>query len=195
MDLVEIWNGPWTLDDQVAVEAWHALLVAGTYVPVMGNSDSHTEDQVVGLPQTVVRAGTLSTPAVVQGLRGGHSWIAESSAVDLSLTASLGDRTATSGEALGASATDLVDVRLSVTGAPGCLAQLRGPVGVLGGVVTDDEGTAEVVVTVPAGLVPFVRAEVRRLDGAPVLDPLEGVPGLAMVALTNPVFLGEHPRG
>ena len=193
MDLVEIWNGPWTLDDQVAVEAWHALLVAGTYVPVMGSSDSHTEDQVVGLPQTVVRAGTLSTPAVVRGLRGGHSWIAESSAVDLSLTASLGDRTATCGEALGAAATDLVDVRLTVTGAPGCLAQLRGPVGVLGGAVTGDEGAGEVVVTVPAGLVPFVRAEVRRLDGAPVLDPLAGVPALAMVAMTNPVFLGAGP--
>ncbi|WP_300640786.1 CehA/McbA family metallohydrolase [Nocardioides sp.] len=195
MDLVEIWNGPWTLDDQVAVEAWHAMLVAGTYVPVMGSSDSHTEGQVVGLPQTVVRAGTLSTPAVVQGLRGGHSWIAESSAVDLSLTASLGDRTATCGEALGASATDLVDVRLTVAGAPGCLAQLRGPVGVVGGAVTDDEGGAEVAVRVPAVLASFVRAEVRRLDGAPVLDPLAGVPGLAMVALTNPVFLGEHPRG
>ena len=169
------------------------MLVAGTYVPVMGSSDSHTEGQVVGLPQTVVRAGTLSTPAVVRGLRLGHAWIAESSAVDLSLTASLGDRTATCGEALGAAATDLVDVRLTVGGAPGCLAQLRGPVGVGGGAVTDDEGTAEVVVTVPAGLAPFVRAEVRRLDGAPVLDPLAGVPALAMVAMTNPVFLGAGP--
>lgn len=195
MDLVEIWNGPWTLDDQVAVEAWHALLVAGTYVPVMGSSDSHNDGQTVGLPQTVVRAGTLSTPAVVRGLRGGHAWIAESSAVDLSLTASLGDRTATCGEALGAAATDLVDVRLTVAGAPGCLAQVRGPAAVLGAATTDADGAAEVAVTVPAGLASFVRAEVRRLDGAPVLNPLEGVPGLAMVAMTNPVFLGEHPAG
>ena len=59
--------------------------------------------------------------------------------------------------------------------------------------MTDDEGAGEVVVTVPAGLVPFVRAEVRRLDGAPVLDPLAGVPALAMVAMTNPVFLGAGP--
>lgn len=194
MDLVEIWNGPWTLDDQVAVEAWHALLVAGTYVPVMGSSDSHTEDQVVGLPQTVVRAGTLSTPAVVRGLRAGHAWIAESGAVDLAFTASVGERTATCGEALGAAATDLVDVRLTLAGAPGCLAQVRGPVAVLGAATTDGDGAAEVVVTVPAGLASFVRAEVRRLDGAPVLNPLEGVPGLAMVAMTNPVFLGEGLR-
>jgi hypothetical protein len=195
MDLVEIWNGPWTLDDQVAVEAWHALLVAGTYVPVMGSSDSHHDGQVVGLPQTVVRAGTLSTPAVVRGLRGGHSWIAESSAVDLTLTATAGDRTATCGDALGAAATDLVDVRLAVAGAPGCLAQVRGPLTVLGAAVADDRGSAEVVVTVPAGLASFVRAEVRRLDGVPVLNPLEGVPALGMVAMTNPVFLGDPPGG
>ena len=42
-------------------------------------------------------------------------------------------------------------------------------------------------------MAPFVRAEVRRLDGAPVVNPLEGVPGLAMVAMTNPVFLGSAP--
>ncbi len=193
MDLVEIWNGPWTLDDQTAVAAWHAMLVAGRYVPVMGNSDSHHEGQTVGLPQTVVRAASLSTNAVVRGLRGGHAWIAESSAVDLALEASLGDRTAGCGEALGAGPTDLVDVRLAVSGAPGCLAQVIGPVTPLAGALTDEDGAAEVAVQVPAGLAPFVRAEVRRTDGEPELNPLAGVPGLAMVALTNPVFLGAVP--
>ena len=46
---------------------------------------------------------------------------------------------------------------------------------------------------VPVGDQLWVRAEVRRLDGAPVVNPLEGVPGLAMVAMTNPVFLGSAP--
>ncbi len=193
MDLVEIWNGPWTLDDQTAVAAWHAMLVAGRYVPVMGNSDSHHEGQTVGLPQTVVRAASLSTNAVVRGLRGGHAWIAESSAVDLELEATLGGRTATCGEALGAGPTDLVDVRLAVSGAPGCIAQVIGPVAPLAGALTDAAGAAEVTVQVPAGPAPFVRAEVRRMDGEPVLNPLAGVPGLAMVALTNPVFLGARP--
>ncbi len=48
MDLVEIWNGPWTLDDQTAVAAWHAMLVAGRYVPVMGNSDLTTRARPSG---------------------------------------------------------------------------------------------------------------------------------------------------
>lgn len=188
LDAVEIWNGPWTLDDQFAVERWHAQLVAGSYVPVMGNSDSHHDGQTVGLPQTVVRADTLSTPAVVAGIRGGHAWIAESSAVDLTFEATLGDTTATCGEVLEAGPTDLVDVRLAVTGAPGCLAQVIGPAGPLAGAPTDGTGAAEVVAQVP-GATPFVRAEVRRLDGAPVLNPLDGVPALAMVALTNPIRL------
>lgn len=193
MDAVEIWNGPWTGDDQVALAAWHAALVAGRWVPVVGNSDSHHEGQVVGLPHTVVRADTLAAGALLRGLRGGHAWVAESSAVGLALEASVDGRTATLGEALGAAPTDLVDVRLTVTGARGCLAQVLGPLGPLDGTTTDEEGAAGLVVQVPAGLASFVRAEVRRLDGEPVVNPLQGVPGLAMVALTNPVFLGAAP--
>jgi hypothetical protein len=54
----------------------------------------------------------------------------------------------------------------------------------------DSSGQATVTASLPVGATPFVRAEVRRLDGEPVVNPLEGVPGLAMVAMTNPVFLG-----
>ena len=188
MDAVELWNGPWTLDDQVGVEHWHAMLVAGTFVPAVGSSDAHSASQTVGLAQTVVRAGTLSTGAVVRALRLGRSWLAESAEVDLSFTASLGSTTVSCGDRLATAPTDLVDVRLEVSGAPTCVAQVIGPLGPLAGALTTG-GRATVEVQVPAGVTPFVRAEVRRLDGAPVLNPLEGVPGLAMVAMTNPVFL------
>lgn len=190
MDAVEIWNGPWTTDDQVGVDHWHALLVAGRFVPVIGNSDSHHPGQQVGRAQTVVRADSLSVGAVVDGLRGGHSWLAESSAVDLSLTAEGGGGTATCGDRLAAAPTELATVTLRVTGAPDCLAQVWGPAGVLGGTQLGASGTGQVVVEVPVGATPFVRAEVRRPGAAPVLNPLEGVPALPMVALTNPVFLG-----
>lgn len=193
MDAVELWNGPWTLDDQTAVATWHALLVAGRFVPAVGSSDSHHPGQPVGTAQTVVRLPTLSTRAVVAALRGGHAWLAESSAVDLDLAARLGDRTAGCGDALGGAPTDVVDVRLGVSGAPGCLAQLLGPLGPLAGARTDEAGRAEVVARVPVALAAFVRAEVRRLDAAPVLNPLEGVPALPMVAMSNPVFLGAAP--
>lgn len=192
MDAVELWNGPWTLDDQTALAAWHALLVAGRFVPAVGSSDSHHPGQRVGGAQTVAWLPELSTRALVAALRQGRSWLAESAAVDVALTASTGGRTAGPGQALGAAATDRVDVRLGVAGAPGCLAQVIGAAGPLAGAPTDADGRAEVTVTVPAAA-SFVRAEVRRLDGAPALNPVEGVPALAMVALTNPVWLGLRP--
>ena len=188
MDAVEIWNGPWTGDDQTALEHWHALLVSGRFVPVVGNSDSHNDSQAVGLAQTVVRADNLGTAAIVEALKGGHAWVAESSAVELTFEATLGDARAECGDRLAAAAGDLVDVRLEVAGVPGCLAQVRGPAGVLAGAVADDTGKVAVTVQVPAGGTPFVRAEVRR-PAQVVVDPTAGSTA-PMVALTNPVFLG-----
>ena len=71
---------------------------------------------------------------------------------------------------------------------PGCLAQVRGPAGVLAGAVADDTGKVAVTVQVPAAGTPFVRAEVRR-PAQVVVDPTAGSTA-PMVALTNPVFLG-----
>src|SRR5512139_1108362 len=80
-DAIEVWNGPWTSDDEGTLARWHEMLVAGTFVPVVGSSDSHRPDQPVGLPQTVVLADTLGTGALVRALRAGRAWIAESSGV------------------------------------------------------------------------------------------------------------------
>lgn len=192
LDAVEIWNGPWTGDDQTAVEHWHDLLVSGTYLPVVGNSDSHTPEQKVGLAQTIVRASTLSVGAILAGLKGGHAWVAESSAVGLVFEATHGDAKAECGDRLDAPAGDVVDVRLELTGVPGCLAQVRGPAGVLAGAVADDTGKVTVTAQVPVGATPFVRAEVRRPDDV-VVSPVDDFPGLPMVALTNPIFLGTAP--
>ena len=60
---MEVWNGPWTLDDETAVETWDAMLArraaaASGWLPALGNSDAHSEPQVIGLPQTAVYAET-----------------------------------------------------------------------------------------------------------------------------------------
>lgn len=190
VDAIEIWNGPWTLDDQVGVAAWHTMLLTGRFKPVVGASDTHHSGQTVGRAQTVVHAETLSTSAVLDGVRRGRAWIAESSAVDLTFEASLRGTRAGIGERLPARGLDLVDVRLEVSGAPSCVAQILGPVLPLGGCLIGSSGEVTVTAKVPAGLAKFVRAEVRRLDTTPKINPLEGVPALEMVALTNPIFLG-----
>jgi hypothetical protein len=185
VDAIEVWNGPWTLDDQTAVEQWHALLVAGHYLPATGSSDSHGAHQPVGHPHTVVRAGSLATGALVDAIRQGRSWLAESAAVNLGFDVA----GATCGETATAAATDLLPVRLEVTGVPGCMATVLGPAGPLLVAPADPSGRVVVDEGLPAAAVPFLRVEVRRPQPEVPTDPTTGTPGGPMVALTNPVFV------
>ncbi len=186
MDAVEVWNASWDTSDEQTLGAWHRMLAQGRYLPAVGNSDTHRGSQQIGLAQTVVRAASLSAADLVAGYRAGHSWIAESSAVGLTFTATLGDTVATCGEGVDATAADNVVVRLEATGVPGCLGQVRGPAGILAGAVADASGRIGVETTV-AGDLAFVRAEVRRPPGV-VADPTAATMA-PMVALTNPVFV------
>ena len=88
VDALEVWNGRWNLDDELSLRIWQRLLRQGRRVVAVGGSDSHGEHQQVGSPQTVVHADGLSTPAIVDGLRCGRSYLARSCDVALELTAS-----------------------------------------------------------------------------------------------------------
>jgi hypothetical protein len=175
VDAVEVWNGPWGSDDDRTVTRWHELLTAGTFKPAVGNSDSHNHGQTIGLAQTVVRAESLSVDALVTGYRLGHSWIAESSAVDLRFTATLDDVSGECGDRVPSGTGQDVAVHLEATGVDGCVATLLGPgtANVLGTAAATG-GAITLDAAVPGGTA-FVRAEIRR--------------GTAMVALTNPIFL------
>jgi hypothetical protein len=195
MDAVEVWNGPWSTFNQKTVDAWQSHLAAGRFTPAVGNSDSHHSGQVVGLPQTVYRADTLSTAAITDAVRGGHCWIAESSAVDLTFE---GHGTVNTAETGGPGDTvvladgEQLACHLDVTGVPGALAQLIGGSGtVLGFALADGGGHLVLDATVDPSE-GFVRAEVRRPSGT-VANPTTYQPGLPMVALTNPVFCTVVP--
>jgi len=189
MDAVEVWNGPWSGFNQSTVSHWHDLLVAGSFVPAVGNSDSHHSGQTVGLAQTAYRLATLSTAEVVAAVKGGHSWIAESRDVDLTFTATGSGPTTTvggPGDTVVLTGSEMLAVHLDVTGVPGCVGQLIGSSGVLAGAVDDGTGHLALDTTVPV-TEGFVRAEVRRPGVVvdPAVDDLRTYP---MVALTNPVF-------
>ncbi|GGM65646.1 phosphoesterase [Longimycelium tulufanense] len=183
VDGTEVWNGPWTLDDEKAVQTWDHLLRQGNWVPAIGNSDAHSEPQVVGLPQTAVLADDLSTPAVLAGLRAGRSWLAESSEVDLSLRATArGRRPAGIGEHLRCGPGQPVEVELELRGVPGCQARLLTPAGVTHTAEVPRSGDTIIGWTTRAKDSAWVRAEVRRPE------PTDTTPD-TMVALTNPIFL------
>ncbi|MFD9317044.1 CehA/McbA family metallohydrolase [Streptomyces sp. NPDC060053] len=191
-DAVEVWNGPYTPDDEVALADWDAMLVAGvrdgrrTWLPAVGNSDAHRDPDVVGLPQTVVLADDLTREAIQEGIRAGRSYVAESSALSLSFTATGGrGEHAGVGERLEADRDTPVDVRLEVTGAPRCTVRFVTDEGLLftSGPLPES-GTGVVEWRTTPSYAAYVRAEVRHEATTP---PLPG----ALAAFTNPVFLGR----
>jgi predicted metal-dependent phosphoesterase TrpH len=179
MDAIEVWNGPWTginaATNTNAVNRWHELLVAGRFLPAVGNSDSHSAEQKIGAAHTVVRAQALSVPAIMAGYRGGHSWLTASSGLDLDFTATLAGVSGQCGDRVPSAAGDTVAVRLAVLSglAAGDTATLIGPTGPLA--TADATGGAVTLEAAVPGGTAFVRAEVKR--------------GSTMLALTNPIFL------
>ena len=184
-DLVEVWNGrwasdlPWNADNEAALADWARSLTVdvprGRWRPAIGNSDTHLSGQI-GIPHTVVLAEERTEQAVLDGLRAGRSWIAESAAVDLtfevvagSQRADIGDRLETSGDA--------VVLRVEVRGVPFGRVGVHTDRGEVHRVVLPSDGTGSLEwCTTKAQDAAFVRLEVRHAEGQ-------------MAALTNPVVL------
>lgn len=200
-DAIEVWNGPWTVDDEAAVETWDAQLVTaahgtGRWLPALGNSDAHSEPQVIGLPQTAVLADSLSRGALLTAIAAGRSYLAESSAVTVELTASAGGRSAGVGERLRVRPDEPVTVTVRAAGVPNGVVRLITDEGQLQQTQLPASGDGVVTLRTTAQLAAYVRAEVRHplADGSPGSGTAMGtVPQLgAMAALTNPVWLGRR---
>ncbi|MGA4841308.1 CehA/McbA family metallohydrolase [Streptomyces sp. G45] len=190
-DAVEVWNGAYSPEDEIALSEWDNALVAAVrgghrWTPAMGNSDAHRDPDPVGRPQTVVLADDLTREAILEGIRAGRSYLAESRDVELTFTASGGKgQHAGIGGRLRVDRDEPVTVRLDVKGAAGCQIRFVTDQGVLfTSPVVPESGTGSAEWRTTASYAAYVRAEVRKPQTAP---PLPG----AMRALTNPIFLGR----
>ena len=192
-DAVEVWNGPWTLDDEAVIANWDNLLVesasTGFWLPAVGDSDAHSEPQVIGLPHNVVYANGLDRRSILAGVKAGRLWIAESSAVNLTFTATAaGDgpdagRQAGIGQRLHAGEDTPVVITLTVEGAAGNAVRLVTDQGQRFASILPGSPATVTWTTTPRNS-RYVRAEVRRQ--VPTSTTTD-----TMVALTNPIFLGE----
>jgi hypothetical protein len=181
VDAMEVWNGVWNVDDELTLRIWHQLLRHGRRIAAVGGSDSHVAQQPVGRPQTVVNAADLSAPALIDGLRSGRSYLAESSAVTLGLNASLGSGLAAGpGETLLVTREAAATVTASVSGAPDAAVAIVTDTGCVARVKTDSSGAGTVKWTGSGADASFARVEVRR--AARGRFP-------SMVAMSNPVWL------
>ncbi|PJJ02586.1 hypothetical protein BX264_2934 [Streptomyces sp. 2333.5] len=189
-DAVEVWNGPYTPDDEVTLAEWDNTLVAhvqgrADWLPAVGHSDAHRDPDVIGLPQTVVLADDLSRRAVQDGIRAGRVWIAESAKIDLtfSVTGEHGEHAGIA-ERLEVSGTSKVTAHLKVTGAPGCTASFVTDQGRLYTAPLPPSGDGTLTWQTTPDNAAYIRAEVRHPSTTP------GLPG-PMAAMTNPVFVGR----
>ena len=182
VDAIEVWNGPWGADDQAAVTHWDGLLRTGRFIPAVGDSDSHTDANPVGLPHNVVRAEDLTATDLMAGLRAGHNWIAESADVRVSLRVADGMASAGIGETLTASPGRPVTVEVDVAGAPGCVIRFCTQLGSCYEQTVPSSGRARVSWQSMPRHTDWVRLEVRRPE--PTETTMD-----TMVALTNPVFI------
>ncbi|MFE4799284.1 CehA/McbA family metallohydrolase [Streptomyces sp. NPDC056708] len=201
-DAMEVWTGPWTYDDESAVDTWDAMLGEALrrgrrWTPAMGNSDAHSVPQVIGMPHNVVLADDLSRSAVLDGLRAGRTWIAESADVQLKFTVTGGGKQAGPGESLKLPTDAPVDAQLEVSGVPGGTVRFITDEGQMHQESLPASGSGTVVWRATASLAAYIRAEVRHpmADGTPgkgntMAADLQWGP---MAALTNPVIL--HLKG
>ncbi|MEV6590270.1 CehA/McbA family metallohydrolase [Streptomyces acidicola] len=191
-DVIEVWNGAYTPDDEVALADWDGMLVASVrsdsraWIPAMGSSDAHRDPDPVGRPQTVVLADDLTREAIQEGLKAGRSYVSESSTLSLTFAA-VGGRGehAGIGERLDVDRDEPVTVRLEVTGAPRCTVRFVTDQGVLHTsepLPVSGAGTVEWRTT--AQYAAYVRAELRH---EAVVTSLPG----PLAAFTNPIFLGR----
>jgi hypothetical protein len=182
VDAMEVWNGLWNVDDELSLRIWHQLLRQGRRIAAVGGSDSHTSSQPVGRPQTVVHARSLTTPDLIEGLRCGRCYVAESNAVSLVLNASRDDGAtpAGPGETLAVPAGAAVTVTARVSCAPDASVALVTDGGCVGRAKTDASGDGRLTWTTAGGQARFVRVEVRRRATFP-----------SMVAISNPVWLQQ----
>jgi hypothetical protein len=178
VDALEVWNGRWNVDDELSLRIWHRLLRQGRRIVAVGGSDSHGEHQPVGLPQTVVHADGLSTPALVDGLRCGRSYLARSRDVALELTATAGDGVAGPGQTLRVPSNASVTVTAVISGAAGANVALITAAGCAQRATVG--ASARLQWELDAAPARFARVELREAQRRPLG---------AMVALTNPVWL------
>jgi hypothetical protein len=186
-DAIEVWNGTWTADDRKATDLWDSRLKIGQHLRAFGGTDYHRNDNAL-VPAACVYADSLSTPAIMDGLRQGHVILSESpkgprvflspSASDIKTSPILpGDtiRPPKAGESLRLSA--------RVTGGNGLSLRV---VWATGEAIFPINGDDTIVpITIPASNKPllYVRAELLRGTDKPA--------EATVAALTNPLYVSR----
>lgn len=87
---IEVWNGPWTNENALALAAWDERLAAGQHLAAVGGSDTHVlrssdpdsrHADDIGQPTTWVDAGPRPDPTgILAAMRAGRTFVSASPA-------------------------------------------------------------------------------------------------------------------
>jgi hypothetical protein len=185
---VEVWNGPWYVLNQAALDFWLRQLASGKRLPAIGGSDYHRKSQLAEVPPRapgtptvwVYVEGIPDAQAILQAIRQGHVSLSDEPDgpfLDLRAGAEFAARC---GDALPRPNDGQLPIRLHCRRSAGHRLQILDQQGVLfeRTLAGPDE---TVVAEVPVARSLFVRAELRGVDDT-------------MKALTNPVYLDDQPN-
>ena len=77
MDLMEIWNGPYTPENDAAVRFWHGELCKGRHLPVIGGSDAHRGElfRQMATPATFLYSRSRSKSDILEAIQKGHAFV------------------------------------------------------------------------------------------------------------------------
>ena len=179
---VEVWNGPWTLLNQIALDFWSNLIASGRQAPAVGGSDYHAQAQQpelnLGIPTTWAYVpGALEAvdaAAILQAVRAGH--VSLSDAPDgpfLDLRAGL-DYTVMAGDRLSPVPPGKIPMQVRCLRGAGCQLTLINQQGSLFDFVLAQEDQLVQVELLP-GKSRYIRAELRAADET-------------LRAMTNPIY-------
>lgn len=182
-ECVEVWNGPWTLLNQMALDYWTGLLATGRRIPAVGGSDWHRQHQLEenpprapGTPTVwVYTPGPPGASAILEAIRRGHVVLSsEPNGAFIDLRA--GD--AMVGDAVIPPSNGEPGIRVRCQRAVGSILRLIDQKDVL-----FEQAVSQADETIATGLVTraslYIRAELRS-------------PQDDLVAMTNPIYFGEN---
>lgn len=179
-DCVEIWNGPWVVFNQEALDFWEAKLRTGQRYPALGGSDAHflKRDHIaqVGTPTTWIYCeDDPSAQRLVENMRAGHIFITASpDGPELYLKSGK----AMMGDCISWSPGEKILVEVDVKGGKGSILELRDANGLLHR-TSIQQDVAHMQLELDAAL--YVRAQLLN----------EESPQAEVLALTNPIYLIE----
>ncbi len=76
-DMLEVWNGPFTMRNYKTLQFWDSLLKQGKKIPAVGGSDAHrnTPFVLMGAPTMYVYSQSRGASDITAAIAGGHSFI------------------------------------------------------------------------------------------------------------------------